>query len=72
MKPMETTLTQALWLIPTQNMRAVGPDGETIVPAPSARTGPVEDVIMNVTDVNRFLYHYSSFDTAKKIINRAV
>lgn len=69
MQPMERILTQVVWLIPAQNMHAVGLDGTTIAPAPSARTGPVENVIMNVTDAERFLYHYCSLDTAKKIVS---
>lgn len=66
---METLSVQSLWLIPAQNMRAVGPDGVAIIPDPSARTAPDVNVIMNVSDANRFIYHYTSLNTAKRILN---
>lgn len=49
-------------------MYAVDSNGTKITPGPSARIQPIENVIMNVTDPNRFVYHYTSLDTAKKII----
>ena len=66
---METISTKLLLMVPASNMRAVTSEGETILPDPAAKTRPNEDVIMNVTDADRFVYHYTSLDTAKKIVS---
>ena len=62
---METIYSHALWIVPATNMYAVDTNGEKIVPDPSARTGPIENVIMNVTDSDRYVYHYTSLDTGR-------
>lgn len=64
---MESISSQALWISQPTNVYATDADGNRIVPAPSARLRPRENVIMNVVSPDRFVYHYTSLETAKII-----
>ncbi len=66
---MESLRTSVKWLHPVRNVRATAPSGEAIdVASCGGYTAPQEDLILGVRDSERYLYHYTSSRTAKKIL----
>lgn len=64
---MSVISSRVLCIVPASNMYATDASGNGIDPGPSARTKPAEEVIMNATDAERYVYHYASLARTKQI-----